>query len=105
MSIIYVACKNKPSINLFYPPYFAAHQPHLDAVRMHGAFGEDIADDAVGQTAGVLILFQNDGDAEAASDIFALFRVRHWFSPFRKQCAIVIKRLFFKHFFIFPALS
>ena len=64
-------------MNLLPPPHFAAEEPHLDAMRMRGAFGEDVADDAVGETAGVLVLFQDDGDAQAIADVFSLFRVRH----------------------------
>ena len=69
-------------IYFLHPPHFTAHQSHLDAVRMRGAFGEDVTDDAVGETARVLILFQDDGDTQAVSYILSLSGVWHsCFSP------------------------
>jgi hypothetical protein len=64
-------------MNLFHSPYFTAHQPYFDAVRMRRGLGEDISYDAVGEAARVLVLLQDDCDAQAASYVFALCRVRH----------------------------
>jgi len=64
-------------VDLFDAPYFAAHEPDFDAVRMRGTFGEDVSDDAIREATGVLVLFQDDGDAETVADVLSLCRVGH----------------------------
>jgi len=62
---------------LFYPSHFAAHKAHLDAVRVGGRSGQDIAYDAVCQPARLLVLLEYNGDTHTASNIFALLSVHY----------------------------
>jgi hypothetical protein len=50
------------SCYFFHPSHLPIHQADLDAMRMHGRTGQDILDDALGELAGGLVLFQDDAD-------------------------------------------
>jgi len=56
----------------------SAHQADLDAVRMSRRVGKDIFDDAFGQFAGGLILFQNDQYRHAGFDVRASLAVHDY---------------------------
>jgi hypothetical protein len=54
--------------DLFDPSHLPIHQADLDAVRMIWRLGENILDDAFGQFACALILFQDDQHGHAGFD-------------------------------------
>lgn len=56
-------------MNLLDPSHFAACQAHFDTVRMGGRFCQDVADNAVRQTAAGLVLLEDDRYMKTAADI------------------------------------
>lgn len=62
--------------NFLHASNLALHQPYLYSMRVVRRIGQQIFHNADGLFAGSLVLFQDDGDAEAGVDIFS-FAVRH----------------------------
>ena len=63
------------SYYIFHPSHLPIHQADLDAVRVDGRAGQNIFDDALGQLAGRLVLFQDNADALSGFDICAICTV------------------------------
>lgn len=57
------------------PAHLAVSQPDLDAVGMKGGFGQDILDNASGQSSGALVFFQHDINLYSGFYIPAIFPI------------------------------
>src|SRR5437879_491219 len=57
--------------NFLNAAYLPVRQPHLYAVRVIGGIGEQVLNDAYGQSAGSLVLLQNNSDLQAGMNIFS----------------------------------
>jgi hypothetical protein len=62
--------------DLLHTPDLPVCQTDLDPMRVGGGVGQKVFDGADGLAASPLVLFEDDGDAEAGADIFTL-AIRH----------------------------
>jgi len=65
------------SNNFFNPAHLPVNEADLNAMRVGGRTGQDILQDALGQPASLLVLFQDDPDAQTGFELQAGGNIHH----------------------------
>lgn len=72
--------RNHSATNFFDPPHRAPFKTDLDPMGVAGRFCENILDQALGQSSGPLILFEDNGDRKAHAYLATIYTVHNGFS-------------------------